>query len=136
MNEIGHWRIFWITFTALQGLIAVFSDISHGYSNCSVAQLILIFYTMTVSTLGIYQYRYDYFYFMKNDRFDTHLLGNIVLSTWILGLFDVGWYMGVITMISTLIGMLYRFVFPYDNYEEVLTVTEQTESFLETSQEN
>ena len=115
-----NWRIFWAAITFFQGLVALCCDIGNGYANTNIAQGTLIVYTVAVSVLGTVQYLTNYFYFMKSDYFDSHLVGNLILATWLLGLFEVGWIVGIFTIIISLCGIIYRLVSPYDAYQEDL----------------
>ncbi len=120
-DNIATWRLFWAAVTFFQGFIAIVSDIGDGYGNTTIAQGILIIYIAIVSFLGTYQYFTNYFYFLKSDYFDSHLIGNLVLSTWLLGLFEVGWIIGLGCSVLVILGIIYRLLSPDDPYREFNT---------------
>tara|TARA_B100001250_G_C19720634_1_gene753626 strand:+ start:512 stop:934 length:423 start_codon:yes stop_codon:yes gene_type:complete len=117
-DNIATWRVFWSAVTFFQGFIAVCCDLGEGYSNTTISQWVLIFYSVLISGLGTYQYLTNYFHFIKSDNFDTHLMGNLVIASLLLGLFDVGWYVGLGSGIVVFGGLIYRVVYPDDPYHE------------------
>ena len=116
-DHVEPWRLFWAIITFIQGMTALCCDIGNGYTNTTIAQKILIIYSVIVSILGTYQYLTDYFYFMKNKYFDSHLIGNLILGSWLLGLFESGWIIGIISITITTLGLIFRLINPYDPYD-------------------
>ena len=116
---MNNWDIFWISITLFQGATAFGCDIKDGYQHCCVAQLVSIIYVVIVAVLGIHQYITHSFSLYITEKFDSHLMGNVILATWLLGLFDVGWGIGWFTFCVACGGIIFRFFHPNSDYQKI-----------------